>query len=120
MGTKASYIAPYNPACNGIVERCNHVIMNCQQRYVKIPLTPWNNVLDYMRLTLNTAFHWSVNYQILSLLMCQNYTFPIGMTNHYTRDVEIVKRLLDLIAARDAAVTDTQTVREENMEDIDR
>ncbi|XP_037794548.1 uncharacterized protein LOC119589944 isoform X2 [Penaeus monodon] len=37
-------------------------------------------------------------------------TFPIGMTNHQTRAGHIGGRQLDLIAARDAAVTGTQRV----------
>ncbi|ROT79955.1 hypothetical protein C7M84_001325 [Penaeus vannamei] len=47
-------------------------------------------------------------------------TFPIGMTNHQTRAGHIGGRQLDLIAARDAAVTGTQRVREDNIEAVDR
>ncbi|ROT76340.1 hypothetical protein C7M84_005068 [Penaeus vannamei] len=56
----------------------------------------------------------------LYLLTGRECTFPVGLTNHHTRDGEIGNRQLDLLAARDAAVTGTQRVREENMEGVDK
>jgi len=120
MGTKTRYTTPYNPASNGMVERCNRVIKDCLAALCEDSPNTWNTRLDYVRLALNTAFHRSVNNQPLYLLTGRHCTFPIGMTNHHTRDGEIGKRQVDLIAARDAAVTGTQRVREENMEGVDR
>lgn len=61
-----------------------------------------------------------MNNQPLYILTGRDCEFPIGLTNHHKRDGELGKRQLDLIAARDAAVTGTQLVREENMEGVDK
>lgn len=45
-------------------------------------------------------------------------SFPIGMTNRQTHAGHI-ERQIDLVAAREAAVTGTQRVRENNMEAVD-
>ena len=120
MGIKTKYTTPYNPASNGMVERANRVIKDCLSSLCQNEPRTWNTRLNYVRLALNTAFHRSVNNQPLFLLTGRSCTFPIGMTNHHTRDGELGKRQRDLLAARDAAVTGTQLVRESNMENVDR
>ncbi|ROT79444.1 hypothetical protein C7M84_001819 [Penaeus vannamei] len=105
LGTKTRYTTPYNPASNGLVERCNRVIKDCLAALCEDTPNTWNTRLDYVRLALNTAFHRSVNNQPLYLLTGRECTFPVGLTNHHTRDGEIGNRQLDLLAARDAAVT---------------
>jgi len=120
LGTKTRNTIPNNPASNGLVERCNTVIKDCLAALCEDTPNTWNTRLDYVRLALNTAFHRSVNNQPLYLLTGRECTFPVGLTNHHTRDGEIGNRQLDLLAARDAAVTGTQRVREENMEGVDK
>lgn len=120
VGTKTRYTTPYNPASNGLVERCNRVIKDCLAALCENAPRTWNSRLDYVRLALNTAFHRSISIQPLYLLTGRDCAFPIGLTNHHTRGGEIGKRQLDLISARDAAVTGTQLVREENMEGVDK
>ncbi|XP_047470482.1 uncharacterized protein LOC125026223 [Penaeus chinensis] len=120
LGTKTRYTTPYNPASNGLVERCNRVIKDCLAALCEETPNTWNTRLEYMRLALYTAFHRSVNNQPLYLLTGRDCIFPVGLTNHHTRDGDIGKRQLDLLAARDAAVTGTQKVREENMKGVDR
>ena len=120
MGTKIRYTTPYCPASNGLVERSNRVIKDCLSALCEDAPDTWNTRLEYVRLALNTSFHRSVNNQPLYLLTGRSCTFPIGMTNHHTRDGKLGQRQLDLLAARDAAVTGTQQVREANMEALDR
>ncbi|ROT69999.1 reverse transcriptase [Penaeus vannamei] len=80
MGKKTRYTTPYNPASNGMVERCNRVIKDCLAAFCEDSPSTWNSRLDYVPLALNTAFHRSVNNQPLYLLTGRKCTFPIGMT----------------------------------------
>lgn len=120
MGIKTRYTTPYNPSSNGLVERCNRVIKDCLSSLCENDPQSWSSRVEYVRLAINSAFHRSVCNQPLYLLTGRECTFPIGMTNHQTRAGHIGGRQLDLIAARDAAVTGTQRVREDNMEAVDR
>ncbi|RWS03421.1 integrase core domain protein-like protein [Dinothrombium tinctorium] len=71
---------PYHPQCNGQTERQNSTILNMISAFVNESHDDWDEMLDFLQFSYNTATHDSTNYSPFFLNHGREAVYPDEVT----------------------------------------
>ncbi|XP_037804865.1 uncharacterized protein LOC119599192 [Penaeus monodon] len=98
---------------NRMIKRTNGVVKNALATLLEASPLEWDELLPYIRLTMNSAVHRSVGDQPLYLLTGHIVTYPVGNSNYEETDHEAAQSFAArLRRAREIAVETSVQARE--------
>ena len=68
LGIKGSFITPYSPSSNGLVEKANRTLLAILRRYAMKESQKWARYLPYAVMTINSACSEATGYSPFELL----------------------------------------------------
>ena len=114
MAVKHRKTTPYNPKCNGMVERCNGIIEGVINKTVEANKTDWNWKLNQAVFAYNTTYKTTTGHSPYFLIFGQDPLFPVEFEIPTPR-LAVPERLTlsDSLTHRNFRIEELEEVRED-------